>query len=296
MQFSRSQIYGASARFDVTRSMTEDDLRRVAPSVFAESAHESRSERFRPIPTIEIIRGLANEGFHVVNAKQAVCRVENRAPWTKHLLRLRRMDNLAKYSVGDTLCEILLKNANDGTAAYELMAGLFKIRCLNSLVTQSATLDEIKVRHSGDVQHKVIEGTYTVLDAAQKTLAAPVEWSQITLNTDQRNAFAEAAHVLRFGDAADSPVAQAIMPQTLLSPRRAEDRGNDLWRTFNVVQENSVKGGLHGVRYDEQNRRRRSTTRPVNGIDQDVKLNKALWILTERMAQLASSQHVAPIQ
>jgi len=296
MQFSRSQIYGATARFDVNASMTEDDLRRVAPSVFAESAHESRSERFRPIPTIEIIRGLANEGFHVVNAKQAVCRMPDRAPWTKHLLRLRRMDNLAKYSVGDTLCEILLRNANDGTAAYELMAGLFKIQCLNSLVTQSATLDEIKVRHSGDVQGKVIEGTYTVLDAAQKSLAAPEQWSQITLNTDQRQAYAAAAHVLRFGDAADSPVAQAIQPRALLAPRRIDDQGNDLWRTFNVVQENAIRGGLHGVRYDEQNRRRRSTTRPVHGIDQDVKLNKALWILTEKMAQLASSQHVAPVQ
>jgi hypothetical protein len=41
-----------------------------------------------------------------------------------------------------------------------------------------------------------------------------------------------------------------------------------------VVQENVIKGGLHGVGRD------------VNGIDQDIKLNKALWLLGERMAAL----------
>ena len=61
------------------------------------------------------------------------------------------------YRVGDTVCEILLKNANNGTSAYDLMAGLFRICCLNSLVTQTGTIDSVKVRHSGDVNAKVIE-------------------------------------------------------------------------------------------------------------------------------------------
>ena len=61
------------------------------------------------------------------------------------------------YNVGDTVCEILLKNANDGTSAHELMAGLFRVSCLNSLVTQTGAIDAIEVRHSGDVQHKCIE-------------------------------------------------------------------------------------------------------------------------------------------
>jgi len=34
------------------------------------------------------------------------------------------------------------------------MAGLFRVRCLNSLVTQTGIVEETKVRHSGDVQAK----------------------------------------------------------------------------------------------------------------------------------------------
>jgi hypothetical protein len=96
-------------------------------------------------------------------------------------------------------------------------------------------------------------------------------------------ALAEAAHVLRFADA-DGDINTPIRPDQLLIPRRRDDRANDLWTTFNVVQENVIKGGLSAMGRDANGRRRRTTTRQVNGIDQDVRLNKALFVLAERMA------------
>lgn len=279
-------VYTETARFDTGRAMTEDEMRRVAPSIFAVTAHESRSERFMPIPTIEVLRGLMKEGFMPVGARQSRSRTEGKANFTKHLIRLRRIDDGRIYKVGDTVCEILLKNANDGTSPYELMAGLFRIRCMNSLVAQTGTIDAIKVRHSGDVGAKVIEGTYQVLDEAEATLAAPQDWSTIKLNRDEREALAESAHIIRFGDTDGDTAKTAIKPEQLLIPRRADDRDNDLWTTWNVVQENSIKGGLHGVSRDELGRRRRSTSSAVNGIDQDLKINKALWLLGKRMAEL----------
>ncbi|CDZ55085.1 DUF932 domain-containing protein [Neorhizobium galegae] len=287
-------IYANStARFDRTaRALTEDELRKVAPSIFAMTAHESRSDRFAPIPTIEVLRGLMAEGFMPVGAKQSTARDENKRDFTKHMLRLRRLDDDKNYAVGDTVCEILLKNANDGTSAYDLMAGLFRIRCLNSLVAQTGTIDSVKVRHSGDVMGKVIDGTYRVLNEAQKALAAPADWSSVTMNRDEREIFAEAAHVIRFGDA-EGNVDTAIKPEQLLIPRRYDDRADDLWTTFNVAQENVIRGGLRAWTRDANNRPRRTSTRAVNGIDQDVKLNKALWVLAERMAQLKGVNSLA---
>jgi len=66
---------------------------------------------------------LKREGFEVVGARQSVTRVPGKSDFTKHLLRLRRMDNLEAYKVGDTVAEMLLKNANDGTSVYDLFAG-----------------------------------------------------------------------------------------------------------------------------------------------------------------------------
>ena len=62
--------------------------------------------------------------------------------------------------------------------------------------------------------------------------------------------------------------------------------GDDLWRVFNRVQENAIRGGLTAWGRDAQNRPRRVTSREVTGIDGDVRLNRALWTLTERMAEL----------
>jgi len=74
----------------------------------------------------------------------------------------------------------------------------------------------------------------------------------------------------------------------LLTARRTEDADRtNLWTNFNVIQENVIRGGLRGVRIDtETNRRRRMSTRAVQGIDQDVKLNRALWTLAAKMAEL----------
>ena len=97
MELRGGSIYTQTARFDRARALTEDELRQTAPSVFAATAHDSCSERFRPIPTIEVVRGLAREGLSVVGARQAIVRQEGRENFTKHLLRLRRLDDDRRY-------------------------------------------------------------------------------------------------------------------------------------------------------------------------------------------------------
>ena len=50
----------------VVRSETplaEDQMRRAAPSIFAQGKHASRSERYTYIPSIDVLRGLRKEGF-----------------------------------------------------------------------------------------------------------------------------------------------------------------------------------------------------------------------------------------
>lgn len=281
----QNSVYTQTARFDTSaRALTEDEMRKIAPSIFATTAHHSRSERFAPIPTIEVVRALQREDFHPVGVKQCGSRDPDKREHTKHLIRLRKLSDQAKYSVGDTVAEIILKNANDGSAAYDLLAGLFKILCLNSLVAQTDTMESLRVKHSGDVQSKVIEGTYSVLRTAVAALEAPTEWSRIDLNRDEQMAFAEAAHTVRFEDTAN--VAEAIKPQQLLIARRTADQQPNLWNTFNVIQENAMRGGLSGRSRDANGRMRNRTTRPVNGIDQDVKLNRALFTLASKMAEL----------
>lgn len=288
-QVHGGSVYGHAARFDTGHALTEDEIFKLAPSVFATEAHESRSDKFHPIATIDVVRGLAKEGFQVAGVKQGGTRIEGKAAFTKHLIRLRRFGEEGKYSVGDNVFELLLRNANDGTASYELLAGLFRIRCMNSLVTLSKELESVKVRHNGkNVINDVIEGTYRVLGESELALAAPQDWGKLQLTNDEQRLLAGAAHQIRF----EVPEGErpAIEPEQLLRPRRQDDRATDLWTTWNVLQENAIKGGLHGSTYDANNNRRRITTREVKGIDQDVKLNRALWTIGKYFAEQKQAQ------
>ena len=282
-------IYTDTARFDDhQRFLTEDEIRSAAPSVFATTAHESRSARFKPIATIDVIRMLDQEGFGVVGAKQSVARLEDRKDFTKHMLRLRQKGGVQR-KVGDTVFEVLLKNANDGTAAYDLLAGLFRIRCLNSLVAMDTQMSTQRVRHSGDVAPKVIEGVFSVVNDAERALNAPDQWGQLQLAAPEQMFLAEAAHAIRFPVDENNNQTTNVKPEQMLHVRRTGDIGDDLWTVFNRIQENVVRGGLNNFGYNAEGRFRRAHTREVKGIDQSTALNRALWTLGEKMAQLKAA-------
>ena len=268
----------------------DDQLRRLAPSAFAAHKHESRSERYTYIPTSAVIDGLRANGFEPTFAKQGRSRIPGKADFTKHLIRFRRAGQApALRGVGDTYPEVVLINSHDGTSAYQIMAGLFRLVCLNGMVAADRELAAVKVPHKGDVVGQVIEGSHTVLEGSRRALDQADAWAGVTLSRGEQLAFAEAVHDLRFGGDESGETATAIEPERMLTVRRREDRDPSLWVTANVLQENAIRGGLTAWGRDANDRPRRVTTRPVNNIDQDVKLNRALWVLGERMAQLKAA-------
>ena len=104
----------------------------------------------------------------------------------------------------------------------------------------------------------------------------------ITLDTAEQAIFARAALALKYEP---DPVKPAPITETqVLAPRRGDDVRSDLWSTFNRIQESLLNGGLLGRGATG----RRMRTRPVQGIDQNLRLNRALWMLAEEMRHLKS--------
>lgn len=65
-------------------------IRRNAPAVFAQAAHERMSRRYTFIPTERVLSGLMNVGFVPVQVTQASTRQADREPYARHVVRLRR--------------------------------------------------------------------------------------------------------------------------------------------------------------------------------------------------------------
>ena len=60
------------------RPLTDDELRLHVPSIFSEDKHESRSDRYTWIPTINLLDRLRGEGFEPFFACQQRVRDEGR--------------------------------------------------------------------------------------------------------------------------------------------------------------------------------------------------------------------------
>lgn len=261
--------------------LTVDDLYRKAPSIFTLESAERTSDKYQHISTLSVIDGLMSEGFYPTWVSQSNCRLEVKKAYTKHMIRFRHRDT--KPSFTQLFPELILVNSHDGLSSYRLNAGVFRLVCSNGLVA-GHTYEEMRVRHQGDIVGNVIEGSYKIIENSNLMVESAQKMASIRLDEQEKQLFAEAAHTLRFED---SEVGDAIKPMKLLAPRRREEvNANDLFTVFNVVQENAVKGGIAGLTRDSHGYIKRIRTREVKGIDQNIKLNKSLWTLAEKMFEL----------
>jgi hypothetical protein len=254
--------------------LNDDQIMRVAPSIFAEDKHASRSERYTYIPTGNVLAALRKEGFNPFMVCQSKPRDASKREHTKHMLRLRHASQIDSAEAN----EIILLNSHDGTSSYQMLAGKFRFVCTNGLVFGD-TLSDVRIRHKGNIVDNVIEGAFRVLDDFEQVDNQMNGMKALTLDESEQHLFAHAALSLKYDtETAPAPVTE----RQVLTAKRHDDRSNDLWTTFNRVQEHLVDGGLRG----RSARGRAIETRPVVGIDQNVKLNRALWLLAEGMRKL----------
>jgi hypothetical protein len=211
------------------------------------------SPKYTFIPTERVLSGLMQAGFVPVDARQTV--VRRASPiHARHVVRLRRRFETVQR-----------------TSAYQLRLGIFRVVCTNGLIVSRGAFPAYCVSHRGNVVDDVIAGA---LETSERfgCLADQVErMEQRTMSKDQQVAFARRALALRFPD----PDQHGMQPSQLLSCRRTEDLGDDLWSTLNKVQENLCGGGLR--RFSATGRLTR--TRRLTSIKEDVKVNGQLWDL-----------------
>ncbi|EIZ7191997.1 DUF945 domain-containing protein [Salmonella enterica] len=256
------------------RPLTHEELMQYTPSVFGEDKHTSRSEKYSYIPTITLLENLRREGFEPFFACQSRVRDPGRRDYTKHMLRLRRAGQIT----GQQVPEIIILNSHGGESSFQLLPGVFRSVCTNSLVC-GQSFGEIRVPHRGDIVGKVIEGAYEVLGVFDRVEEKREVMQSLLLPPPAQQALAKAALTYRFGEEH-----QPVTTAQVLTPRRREDYGQDLWTVWNTLQENLLKGGLPGRTVQGK----RTHTRAVNGIDGDIRLNRALWVMAEQMQQALS--------
>lgn len=130
------------------------------------------------------------------------------------------------------------------------------------------------VSHRVDVVDEVVTGALRVAEQFDDLAMQVERMERRRMLRDEQLAFAEAALALRYPD----PMDRGMHPSQLLTCRRTEDLGDNLWVILNRCQEHLCQGGLS----------RRSTNgrllrkRRLTSIKRNVDLNGALWDLAAK--------------
>lgn len=263
-----------------------DQLIQHCPAAFASNANSGVSEKYDFISTRKIISVLASHEILPYSVVQSGARTQEKKETTKHMLRFRHYNSRAQmYSAGGLIPEAVLMTSHDGLSSFKFMSGVFRFICLNGLIVGDVN-SSISIRHMGCNEKDVVDAVFEVLDSSSKALDISSQMQSIKLNQDQKFEFANEAFKLRWDDLEEAP---EFLPTRLLEPHRLDDRKNDnLFTTFNIAQENLIRGG---TRYYSRNPRGdlvRSTTRAVGSIEANLRINKGLWELSKKYLESAS--------
>ena len=248
----------------------------------------STSEKYSFIPTYQVLEVFADHGWHPVKAVQARVVKEENQGYQRHMVRLRNEQFSADLvNVGDTLPEIALVNSHGGASSFQVYMALLEKVCSNGLIVDRGSFDHYRIAHTGYTAAKVEEAISGIVRHFPEILTRREEFQRVALTESERRAFAQAAIELRF----DGEKFQ-VNPAELVRVRHHGQRAPNLWNTFNVVQENLIRGGVQQRRRDG----RQFRSREVSSISENVRLNRALWKLTEEMAGLRGVREKAPTE
>ena len=125
------KIAGAAAPSD-------EELRRCAPSIFATQPIDTVSDRYSFLPTSSVLEGMRENGWLPVRAEQQSVRTEARRGFQKHLIRFARSEHSGSWEKKQVWPEVVLLNSHDGSGAYQLHCGLFRLACSNGMVVADA--------------------------------------------------------------------------------------------------------------------------------------------------------------
>lgn len=259
--------------------LTNDQLVEMAPAVGATEPIDGVSSRYSFVPTLTAVDLLREVGWLPVHATQSAVRDVYRDGYQKHMIRFA----MNGFDLKDERVDMILYNSHDRGTAFRLLASIWRKVCGNGLMV-SAEFANFSHKHVGFSPDEFMRSAVEIAGSAGTIANQVEEMKLIELRPDEREAFALSAHEVRYGLNLEKE--PPIKASQLLDERRYDDKGLDLWTTYNVVQENLTKGGLKGSTIGSNGRRRRTTTRPVRAIEKNIHLNQALWRLTERMAEI----------
>ena len=271
-------------RFDNSKMedyLSKDELRKLVPVAFAtEPTNPNVSKKYLHVNTETIIDDLDSLGWKPVQAAMRKSKGGDTI-FSKHMVSFQNPDIMIEGKDGDdAFPRIIMTNSHDGFNAFQFKVGIYRLVCSNGLVIADEEFSDFKIRHKGYTFSELRD----VVTKAVKSLPAKVKvlnkMKNRELTQDEKNKLALDSMLIRAGIKPGSKEAKKFdydeeTIEDILEPTRDEDKGNDLWKVFNIVQEKVTQGGFSAALRGAKVRK----VRKIKSFEKDLKINQELFKL-----------------
>ena len=261
--------------------LSQDQLFDLVPAAFTPSPAPKTTKHYDYVDTMQAVEILQDHGFKPVYAKQKPSRKRGNIPFASHLIAFAQDLSDAPHRP-----EILLWNSHDATQSLRLLSGLYRMACDNGIVCGQGL--QAKLRHDGG---QTTGFEKLVIEQAQnmpKAMAQAETMQAIKLDMRQQQAFAKDALNLRWGNINETAENGTFWDSVTMihanHAKRIEDTSQDLWTTYNRLQESLITANNIPVisRTDKGEKTRKA--KAIQSLKETVRLNQGLWDLAEKAA------------
>jgi hypothetical protein len=251
------------------------------PAIFSIAPHPLRTDRYSFLPSNVIVSEMQKLGWEITSVSQSGTGVFNR-----HIVRMVHRNLVNFGSADQILPQIVIDNSHDGLTQAQIHMGLYRVISRTGLVISIPEHDySFKFRHVGKNGSDLTELMELVTEKYKELVSHVREMMKVELTDEEIREFAikaiAAREPWRFknaqGEILTSKVEKLNNIDEILTPKREENVGTDLWRVFNTIQEILTNGGYERLSDKERKSRTRAITIPSRNVD----FNKDLWELAE---------------
>ena len=265
------------------KTMSDEELFKASPSIFADSPIDSVSSQYHFVKTSRILKTFREAGYYPILCGESKSRSKDGQPYVKHLIQFRSLENFLKVPKDGLYYDICIRNSHNLTSSFTLELACFRLVCSNLLTIATDQLMYRKIIHKGFQNSKIaraIEEMVNYIPTVEKEIE---QMKQLTLNEVEALALSKTAIDIRFDSTKHD-----INPQELLTINREEDSIPTAFNIYNRLQESIINGG---IKLKSKVNQKIITSKSVTAIDEKIKLNKQLYKTMQNFMSLKSQSY-----
>ena len=213
-------------------SLSNVELKNIAPSIFSDSAIESVSSQYHFVKTSDILETFKEAGYYPIMAGESKSRTKEGQPFVKHIIQFRSLSNLLKVPKNGLYYDICLKNSHNLTSSFSLDLSCFRLICSNNMTISADQLMYRRIVHKGFQKSKIVRAIDEIVNYIPTVEKEIKQMQEIKLSDVEATALSRTALDIRF-----NTDTHEVNPQDLLTINREEDALPTAFNIYNRLQE-----------------------------------------------------------